>query len=77
MTETLQEYFKEFVIPYEQAAMAKGEEQGREKGIVQGHKQEALETVRRMVVRGYGDDVIMDATNLSAAEIEKIRKSMN
>ena len=77
MSDTLERYFNQYLAPYEKAAMEIGEEKGREKGIVQGQKKEALETVRRMVNNGFRDSDIAFATNLSAAEIEKIRKSMN
>ena len=77
MTETLQEYFKEFVVPYEQAAVAKGEEQGREKGIVQGQKKEALKLLRRMIARGDTDAEILEILDTTPEEIEEIRKSMN
>ncbi len=77
MSDTLERYFNQYLAPYEKAAMEIGEEKGREKGIVQGQKKEALETVRRMVNNEFRDSDIAIATNLSAAEIEKIRKSMN
>ena len=77
MSDTLERYFNQYLAPYEKAAMEIGEEKGMEKGIVQGQKKEALETVRRMVNNGFRDSDIAIATNLSAAEIEKTRKSMN
>ena len=65
MTETLQEYFKEFVVPYEQAAM------------VQGEKKEALKLLRRMIARGDTDAEILEILDTTPEEIEEIRKSMN
>ena len=64
MSDTLEKYFNQYLASYEKEAMA------------QGKKQEALETVHRMVSNGFTDSDIALATNLSKEEIEEIRKSM-
>ena len=61
MTETLKRYFDQYVAPY--VNMAK--------------KQEALETVRRMITNGFTDSDIVKATDLALEEIIEIRKEMN
>ncbi len=77
MTETLERYFDQYLAPYEKAAMEIGEEKGREKGIVQGQKKEALETVRRMIALGDTDEAILKRADVTEEELKEIRKSMN
>ena len=61
MTETLERYFDQYVVPY--VNMAK--------------KQQALETVRRMIDLGDSDEDICKRANITTEEIVKIRKEMN
>jgi predicted transposase/invertase (TIGR01784 family) len=51
----------------------KGIEKGREEGIEKGVTTERIRTVKKMLMKGLPIDDIMDITELSAEEIEKIR----
>ena len=77
MSDTLERYFNQYLAPYEKAAMVIGEEKGREQGIVQGQKKEALETVRRMIALGDTDEAILKCADVTEEELKEIRKSMN
>ena len=69
MTETLERYFNQYLAPYEKAAMELGEKQG--------HKRDALETVRRMIALGDTDEAILKRADVTEEELKEIRKSMN
>lgn len=45
--------------------------------MVQGQKQQALETVRRMIDLGVSDEDICVCANITVEEIAEIRKGMN
>ncbi len=49
-----------------------GKEEGRTEGRAEGKKDQAVETARKMKLRGYSVDVIADITNLIPEEIAKI-----
>ena len=49
-----------------------GLEAGRAEGRTEGKKAQALETARKMKLRGYSIDIISDITGLTPDEIEKI-----
>jgi predicted transposase/invertase (TIGR01784 family) len=51
----------------------KGIEKGREEGIEKGITIERIRTIKKMLMKGLPIDDIMDITELSAEEIEKIR----
>jgi predicted transposase/invertase (TIGR01784 family) len=50
-------------------------EKGREKGIEEGIETERVRTIKKMLMKGLSMEVIMEITELSAAEIEVIRNS--
>ena len=55
-----------------ESALAEGEAKGRAEGRAEGAKQQAVETARKMKLRGYPADVIADMTGLTLDEISKI-----
>ena len=51
----------------------KGIEKGREEGIEKGIETERIRTIKKMLMKGLSVEDIMDITELSAEEIERIR----
>ncbi|MBQ9212532.1 MAG: Rpn family recombination-promoting nuclease/putative transposase [Bacteroidales bacterium] len=57
---------------YDDLGYTRGIEVGRAEGRAEGAKQQAVETARKMKLRGYPADVIADMTGLTPDEISKI-----
>jgi len=53
----------------------KGREEGLEQGIEKGIEAERIRTIKKMLMKGLSIEVIMEITELSAAEIEVISNS--
>jgi SOS response regulatory protein OraA/RecX len=48
----------------------------KEEGIEQGRAENARETARAMLERGYADEEILDILKMDKAELDKIREEM-
>ena len=54
---------------------AEGIAEGKEIGLVEGEAKEKLATAKRMLAKGcYSLEVIAELTNLSLADVEKMKK---
>ena len=69
----------EYTKSMEQKGIAKGREEGREEGVVIGEarerakaRQEKIETVKKMLKKGFSLEDAAECTDLTIAEIERI-----
>ena len=60
----------------ERQGREQGIEQGREQGIEQGIEKNRCEAVTRMLTRGMPEDQILDVLQLTAEQLDKIKRDL-
>jgi hypothetical protein len=56
--------------------LARGRAQGIEQGLARGRAENARETARTMLKKGYADEEILDILKMDKAELDRIREEM-
>jgi len=72
LKEGLEQGLKKGLTEGLQKGILEGEQNGLRKGLQEGEQNKAIETIRKMIARGYSDEQILDL--FSTEELAAVRK---